>query len=120
MPGELTQPHRAERRDAHVAGLKAVFDQLSAEWRDETETTSNAREVVMHPAHLKIVGMGPDALPLIFDDLSRGGGPWFLALASITRENPVEPGHKLDAKAMRADWLEWGRRQGYVPAEPGV
>ena len=102
------------------ADVRGLFDQLSAAWRDGTETTSNLREVLMHPAHLQIIGLGRVALPFIFNDLRRGGGPWFVALASITRANPVQPAHRSDAKAIRGDWLEWGRRHGYVPAEPGV
>jgi hypothetical protein len=116
--GQLAQLAGPVIDPARVCG--DLFDRLAAEWRAGTETTSNLREILMHPAHLKLIGLGQDALPFIFDDLRRGGGPWFLALASITRENPVDPAHPADAKSMRADWLEWGQRHGYVPAEPGI
>jgi len=60
--------------------------------------------------------LGPQVLPFIFADLAAGGGPWFVALESITHEDPIALEHRMSAKKMRADWIKWGIEHGYVRA----
>jgi hypothetical protein len=94
--------------------IEPIFDQPLAQSRSETDHLSDAVATLMHPAHLKIIGLGQTVLPLILSDLGQGGGPWFTALKAITRADPVQPRHELTAKLMRADWLQWGRENGYL------
>jgi hypothetical protein len=93
----------------------AFIEQLE-QWRSATKMSSNQVRILMHPAHYKIIGLGPQVLPYIFEDLANGGGPWFLALESITHENPIPDDHRKSAKLMRADWVNWGKDHGYLSA----
>jgi hypothetical protein len=67
----------------------------------------------MHFAYQSIIGMGPDALPFILQSLTAGADDWYWALTAITRKN-VAAGTKTTDDATRA-WIEWGKREGYVP-----
>jgi hypothetical protein len=75
--------------------------------------TSSATDAAMHPAYQRIVGMGPQVLPLIFRELDECPGHWFWALRSITGANPVRPEDQGRAAAMREAWLDWARRRGH-------
>lgn len=65
-----------------------------------------------HPAYLKIIGMGKDALPFIFKDLDARPDDWIPALMSITEDNPVKPDDNFE-QAVKA-WLRWGREHNYL------
>jgi hypothetical protein len=58
--------------------------------------------------------MGKDALPLIFQELDRETDYWFVALAAITRTNPVAQGDRLNVEQIADVWLRWGREHGYL------
>ena len=45
--------------------LEEEFDELTALWRAETSHLSRLDKIVAHPAYLKIIGIGHEALPLI-------------------------------------------------------
>jgi len=47
-------------------------------------------------------------------ELERKFGHWFLALKSITREDPVTPEQRENIKEMIEAWLNWGRKKGYI------
>jgi len=90
------------------------FEMLSEQWKKETFALSSVSEIVSHPSYQKIIGMGPEALPLIFEDLSNTGSKWYWSLISITGENPVPPEDRGFIEKMNEAWLEWGSMQGYV------
>lgn len=92
--------------------LKAKFERLAAEWRRETRFVSVVRRKMAHPAYLKIIGMGKDALPFIFKDLDARPDDWIPALMSITEDNPVKPDDNFE-QAVKA-WLRWGREHNYL------
>ena len=106
-----------------VAGLESIvnsamattFRQLHEKWLFEIDGISNFNFVMSHPDYLKIIGLGKDAIRFILEDLANDGGPWFTALASITRvENEVVPiQHRGRGSLMRVDWLKWGELNGY-------
>ncbi len=77
---------------------------------------SDQSRILNHPAYFRLIGLGLQALPLIFRDLSAGGGPWFVALEAITGENPVPPEHTKNIRTMRQDWLDWAKARGYLDA----
>ncbi|HEY4329696.1 MAG TPA: hypothetical protein VGN88_08160 [Phycisphaerae bacterium] len=90
------------------------FKGLLEQWTEETRFESNYSRLMMHPAYRKILGLGPQVVPLILRNLTGGSGPWIAALEDITGENPILPGHETDSKLMIQDWLEWGKRHGIV------
>ena len=96
---------------------KFLFDRDLSLWRSETRFSSNLAAQLSHPAYLRIIAMGRDALPWIFDDLQKGGGHWFVALRAITREDPVPPQHRSPPRLMREHWLRWGAGKGYINGE---
>jgi len=106
------QPESESRKQ----DIEAAFFQLRGQWTEDTIMSSNLVATITHPAYYSIIGLGRAALPLILDDLKNGGGPWFVALQAITRENLASPENATDARKLRDDWLAWGRAHGYLSA----
>jgi hypothetical protein len=98
---------------ADEGNIRQLFEDLKARWEKDMEGVSNYARMTSHPAYLRIIGQGSAILPSIFEDLDAGGGPWFVALAAITGENPVKPKHRTNSSLMRQDWLQWGKAHGY-------
>lgn len=96
------------------ANLIGKFEKLAAQWRKDTKFLSSITDKVLHPCYQRIIGLGPDAISIILAELRKNGGHWFWALESITGENPVLPEHRGDIKEMAHDWIEWGKRKGYL------
>lgn len=105
---------RRLRSNVRVASLEGTFEQLATKWRNETKFLSSITDKALHPCYQRIIGLGPEAIPIILMDLRAKGGHWFWALESITGENPVLPEHYGDIKNMAHDWIEWGKRKGYL------
>jgi len=93
--------------------VEQKFQDLASRWRRETRLLSSVTAMAMHPAYQQIIGMGEQALPLIFQDLRREPDHWFWALGAITGQNPVPDAHAGDLEAMAEDWLSWGDAHGY-------
>lgn len=91
-----------------------IFRGLAERWRRETGLLSSIEEKVLHPAYQQIVGMGPEAIPLILRELQRRPGHWFWALNAITRDNPVDSKDAGNVRKMTEAWLRWGEERGYV------
>lgn len=95
------------------AANQVRFDRLAAEWRRATGHLSTTIAIASHPAYQRIIGMGPVALPMIFAEMERAPGPWFLALETITGTDPVSSASKGLLEEETAHWLNWGRERGY-------
>lgn len=67
-----------------------------------------------HPAYQRIIGLGPQVIPLILSDLKRELGHRFWALSALTGENPVDPADRGRVSAMAAAWLKWGTDNGWI------
>ena len=76
--------------------------------------SASQQSLLKDPDYLKIISQGEKALPLIFKSLKKKPDHWFIALATITKANPVKPKNQGNLNAMTKDWLEWGRQQGYT------
>jgi hypothetical protein len=87
------------------------FHQLTALWKNDTMHLSNITEKCSHPAYQEIIAMGPDVLPLIFDELERESDDWFAALRTLTGVDPVPSQSPLKEKTIA--WLEWAKQHGY-------
>ncbi len=90
------------------------FHELAAQWRAETGGYSMMTSIVTHPAYLRIIGMGEQALPWIFFELEEHGGHWYVALRAITGANPVLYEDRGRRPKMREAWLAWGRDNGWI------
>jgi len=92
--------------------LQEKFDRLARRWNQETHHLSSVTDIVLNFNYQQIIGMGPDALPLIFGELERqGGGHWFWALRAITGIDPVDVADRGSVPKMTAAWLDWWHKQ---------
>jgi hypothetical protein len=102
-----------QRRPA--SELSRLFNRLSKKWDRETLHLSSPEDVCLNWSYQCIIGLGPDALPLILSALARNkGAAWHWALAAISGENPVRKEHAGNIEKVSDDWLEWGVSRGYL------
>lgn len=92
-----------------VLHTSRVFAECLVKWKAETVFTSSMTDIVLHPSYQRIIGLGPDVVPYILQELVENGGHWFWALQALTGENPVSEQDKGRTKLMASAWLEWGR-----------
>ena len=92
--------------------LESLFHSLAKTWKEETWMLSSIKKRISHPAYLKIVGMGPDAVPLLLHELQEDTDYWFAALEAITREDPAPDARNM--QELRDAWLAWGSANGYI------
>jgi hypothetical protein len=114
--GGATQPHGfGYARDANDrAPLVARFRRLADRWVADTEDMSMIEDMIVHPAYLEIIGMGPSALPLLLDELEREPNHWFTALMAVSGgQNPVEDAEAGDLDKMTEAWMQWARENSY-------
>ena len=96
-------------------GLKKRFLRLVADWKKQRDTLSSSpADYAMCPAYQKIIAIGPEAVPLILEELQRHPDHWFWALHVLTDADPVPRAKRGIFKEMVRAWLEWGERSGYV------
>ena len=105
---QLSTPVRDEAADR--------FRRLADEWKDKSKHLSNTAQMVMLRPYQRIIGMGRDALPYIFEELRREPDQWFWALEAITEENPVPAEAAGNVRRMAEAWIKWGKQQGIVSA----
>lgn len=110
--GQGTAAGRSRPRSTE--DLHREFRQLVEQWREETFGQSLAAPGVLNAAYLRIIGMGEQAIPWILDELENNGGQWYVALQSITGEDPIPAEDRGHRPKMRAAWREWGRRNGWI------
>jgi len=90
------------------------FQRLANEWLRDTAFVSDPIEKFMHPAHLKILGMGDKILPLVLREVEKMSGHWFMVLDAISPENPVTPEDQASLERTAQAWVEWGKKQGLI------
>ena len=85
------------------------FNRLRAEWGRECGITSSMAKIVMCPSYQKIIGMGPEVIPLILRELEKEADDpdwWFWALEMLSGENPVTADVVGNNLAMAKAWLD--------------
>lgn len=102
----------SRRRSEMGAGLKETFEALRDKWVADTEFMSNVSQMIQHPAHLAIIGLGPDALPLLLEDLRDNGNEWFWALRAVVRSDAADGLESFEDA--RQAWIEWGRQRHLI------
>ena len=65
-----------------------------------------------HPSYLRIIGMGREVLPLLFQELSDHPDHWLVALNAITGEDPAPMGSTFNEAV--ETWLAWAKERGYL------
>lgn len=88
---------------------RVFFDCLS-KWKGDTEFSSSMTDIVLHPSYQRIIGLGPDVVPYILQELEANGGHWFWALQALTGEDPVPEEDRGRIRKMTDAWLDWGRQ----------
>jgi hypothetical protein len=92
------------------------FGALVLQWRAERGATSSITAMAMCEAYQKIIGMGPDAIPLILAQMrSEANEPdqWFWALQVLTGVDPVADEARGDFLKMSQSWMAWAENEGY-------
>ncbi len=88
--------------------LQIKFDRLVREWREERGFSSSQNEIYSCRAHMAILAMGNDAVPLIMEQIQKGVlDHWFSALELITSAQPVQHEDRGNYKKMAQAWLKW-------------
>ncbi len=94
--------------------VRSRFHQLVTEWKQQSRFLSSATQMAMLRPYQRIIGIGPNAVPLILEELKRETDFWFWALETITDENPVSPDDSGFVAKMTDAWLAWGRQRGLI------
>lgn len=92
--------------------LRAEFSVLADEWLAATKHSSLVSQKLSHPSHLRIVGMGKPAIPLLLEALRDKPSHWFAALTATTGEDITK--QSANPSEARNVWLAWGRENGYI------
>jgi hypothetical protein len=87
------------------------FKQLKNEWLTARPSESSPIRIAMHPAYLKIIGMGSAAVPLLLEELKTSPDMWFVALRSITCQDPVTASARGNVPEMAKAWIKWGKER---------
>ena len=99
--------------ESTYATIESDFYRLAQQWERERPHGADVSGMVMHPSYQRIIGMGPDVVPLLLKELERKPGHWFWALYAITGVDPVLPENQGNLKEMAKAWIDWGKKQGY-------
>ena len=90
---------------------RARFFDLLTQWDLQKGFTSSQDEIEACPAHLGILAMGWDAVPLIMEQIEKGVmNHWFMALELITCEQPVQIEDRGNYQKMGEVWLKWRKQ----------
>ncbi len=90
------------------------FRQLAEQWKSESAHLSSLTEMAMLPSFQQIIGLGPEAVPLILQQLKEDPDYWFWALQAITGQDPVPPEVRGRLQEMTDAWLRWGAEDGCI------
>ena len=97
-----------------TADVAARFLELAKQWRAETAPLSSLTDISMHPCYQQIIGLGPQAVPLLLMELEKEPEHWFWALKAITGIDPVHPEDRGRIERMTEAWLAWGKEEGLI------
>lgn len=99
------EPNRLSEKS--LDSLRERFGALADSWIVETRLSSSVTDTFMHPAYQQIIGLGPDVLPLILEDVESGELHWGWALQALTGHDAAAGAHTLPEA--RDAWIHWGR-----------
>lgn len=102
IPSLRAEPEEPSRADTDV---RAEFERLKEQWEEKSEYMSVLTDMVLLQEYQEIIGLGRPAVPLIIDELRKGGDHWFWALAAIAREDHAAGAKNFEEAAAR--WINW-------------
>lgn len=119
--GQISDHFRAISEELERMVDQEKFQTLAEEWK-KSQRSSLAGDMARNPNYLRIIGMGEAAIPCILAQLQNeleAGEPdhWFMALWSITGENPIQPKNRGLIREMAKDWIRWGEQAGHINAD---
>jgi hypothetical protein len=94
------------------AEVRRLFHELAAEWRTRTGLDSNIQRKVLDRAYQRIIGLGPQVVPYILDDLARSPDHWFWALTALVGQDMAAG--QVSVRSAAEAWLSWGRDVGVI------
>ena len=97
------------------SALAETFANLAARWRRNTAFLSSVTGIVADPAYRTIIALGMPVVPLILRDLLVRTDHWFVALTTITGEDPAVSEETMLGAALA--WIEWGMDRGLLTRE---
>ena len=103
-----TSPATVQAPREHA--LSKRFLELKERWQQETAFISSPRELFLHDAYQQIIGLGPQAIPLVLAELRDEPGLWHWALHAMTGANPIPDDFDGGTQQIAELWLEWGRQ----------
>lgn len=109
LPGALV----VSRKKVEHVPTRVIFEQMAAIVNDETLFVSSSTERAMHPAYQRIIGLGPEVLPLLIDDMRRNQSDWFWALQAITGHDPIPEEKRGRILEMIECWVAWAKSNGH-------
>jgi hypothetical protein len=92
--------------------LELEFYRRAENWKYETSSFSSITKKMRHQDYLKIIEMGVNVLPFILRSLMKEPDHWFVALKSITNEDPIPYGASFQDSVN--GWLAWGRERDLI------
>lgn len=90
------------------------FRGLAGTWREETKLASTASDLFLNSAYQRIIGLGPDVIPVILGDMQQRPDHWFVALSALTGADPIPEEARGRLRAMTEAWLRWGAEEGLL------
>lgn len=114
---ELRRRQRANQREGGEelqTTVGKIFEENLEKWKEETKVISSVHAIIMNKAYQRIIGLGPEVLPLIFREYNKSGGLWHPALEAITGVNPIPEECVGRLKLIKEKWLEWANEHGYL------
>ncbi len=105
--GVLTHPPEQSR-----TSTRERFNALADEWIAATRLSSSVSDTCMHPAYQQIIGLGPDVLPFILEDVEAGELHWGWALQALTGQDAAAGARTLPEA--RDAWIQWGRSHSAI------
>lgn len=94
--------------------FKHTFRLLADRWYEETMNLSSIQRMQNNKNFQAIMSMRQFAIPHIFNEIATKGGHWYGALAELTGANPVKEENRGRIEKMKEDWLDWGKKNGWV------
>jgi hypothetical protein len=89
------------------------FRRLAAAWQQAVAYHSSTTVRTNHPAYREIIGLGPEVVPLLLQDLAANHTHWFAALREITGADPIPESAAGNIPQMVESWLRWAKDHGY-------
>lgn len=94
--------------------LEERFQQLAADWSENTLHISSTSDLVSYPSYQEIINLGWEVVPLLLKDLQENKRFWFPALYAIAKVRPFDPSDAGNSKRMTEAWVKWGKRKGLI------